>query len=347
MATIVERFDRDGNAIGWQATVRRKGHNSKSKTCRTKREVELWAATVESDIGHGRFVDTRSAEKITLAELIERYRIEITPKKRGADREESKLNVMGRHPIARRPVATLTGTDIARYRDDRLKEVSSGTVSRELSVLGNIFTVARREWQIHLPRGNPVGDIRKPSDAPARDRRLEAGEEERLIAASLQYEKTTKALRMASIIKLALATAMRRGEIAGMRWENVDLKKRSIFLPKTKNGESRSVPLSTIAITVLESLEKREDGWVWGCDIDEHSITRAFDRICKRAEISNLRFHDLRHEAVSRFFEMNRLSDMQIAKISGHKTMKMLARYTHLRASDLADLLDGKPPTPN
>ncbi len=218
-------------------------------------------------------------------------------------------------------------------------------MTRELSVLGNIFTIAHREWQIHLPRGNPVGNIRKPGDAPPRDRRLEAGEEERLIAAALEYEKTPKALRMASIIKLAMATAMRRSEIAGMRWENVDLKKRSIFLPKTKNGESRSVPLSAIAIVVVESLAKREDGWVWGCDIDEHSITTAFDRICKRAEISNLRFHDLRHEAISRFFEMNRLSDMQIAKISGHKTMKMLARYTHLRASDLADLLDGKPPT--
>lgn len=343
MATIVERFDRDGISIGWQATVRRKGHPSQTKTFRLKREAGLWAATVESTIGHGTFVDARSAEKTTLAELIERYRTEITPRKRGAEREQSKLTVIARHPLARRPVAGITSTDIARYRDDRLKAVSTGTVSRELSVMGNIFTIARREWQIHLPRGNPVTDTRKPGEAPARDRRLEEGEEERLSAAALQYEQTSKALRMASIIKLALATAMRRGEIASMRWENVDLGKRAIFLPRTKNGDSRSVPLSATAITVLESLKRRDDGWVWGCDIDEHSITTAFDRICKRAEIANLRFHDLRHEAISRFFEMNRLSDMQIAKISGHKTMKMLARYTHLRASDLADLLDGKP----
>jgi hypothetical protein len=135
MATINERFDRDGQSIGWQVIVRRKGHPSQTKTFRTKKEAELWAATVESALGHGTFVDHREAEKTTLATLLDRYRREITPQKRGEMAEISKLRVIERHPIAKRNVAGITGSDLADYRDDRLKEVSPGTVNRELNVL--------------------------------------------------------------------------------------------------------------------------------------------------------------------------------------------------------------------
>lgn len=342
MATINERFDRDGQSIGWQCIVRRKGHPSQTRTFRTKKQADLWAATLESDIGHGRFVDHREAEKTTLATLIDRYRREITPQKRGERAELSKLRVIERHPIVRRTVAGITGADLSDYRDDRLREVSAGTVNRELNIISHVFAIAVTEWRINLPRGNPVSAMRRPRADAARTRRLQEGEEDRLIAAALQYEVTPKALRMTGIIALALATAMRRGEIAGMTWKHVDLLDRTIHLPETKNGSARSIPLSRPAIAVLESLPRRIDGWVWGPAIDPHSITTAFDRICTRAKIADLRFHDLRHEAISRLFENTDLTEMEIARISGHKTMMMLSRYTHLRAGHLADRLDGK-----
>ena len=96
------------------------------------------------------------------------------------------------------------------------------------------------------------------------------------------------------------------------------------------------MPLSSRALTVLTHLPRRVDGKVWGMRAD--SITQAFERACSRASIENLRFHDLRHEAASRLFEKG-LNPMQVAAITGHKTLQMLKRYTHLKAEDLAKML--------
>jgi len=155
-------------------------------------------------------------------------------------------------------------------------------------------------------------------------------------------------------IRFALETAMRRSELAGMTWDQVDIKKRTVTLLETKNGEKRIVPLSTEAIRILSTLPRRIDGKVWGMEPD--SITQAFVRAVFRARsayekevegtkgaldpgfLSDLTFHDLRHEATSRFFEKG-LNPMQVAAITGHKTLQMLKRYTHLKAEDLAELL--------
>lgn len=129
---------------------------------------------------------------------------------------------------------------------------------------------------------------------------------------------------------------MRRGEISALRWENIDLKGKAILLRDTKNGESRRVPLSRNALRLLRTLLHRIDGKVF--EIRADSITRAFDRACNRAGIKNLRLHDLRHEATSRFFEKG-LNPMEVANITGHKTLQMLMRYTHLKIEDLAKKL--------
>jgi integrase len=151
---------------------------------------------------------------------------------------------------------------------------------------------------------------------------------------------------------------MRRAEIAGMTWDLVDLKKRTVTLLVTKNGDKRIVPLSKEALRILSGLDRRIDGKVWGVEPD--SITQAFIRAVSRARsvyekefedtkkdtkpdpsfLTGLTFHDLRHEATSRFFEKG-LNPMQVAAITGHKTLQMLKRDTHLKAEDLAKMLDG------
>ena len=129
---------------------------------------------------------------------------------------------------------------------------------------------------------------------------------------------------------------MRRGEIAAMRWDHMDRKARALLIPETKTWTPRRVPLSTAALGVLDQLPRRIDGRVWAMRPD--SISQAFERVCKAADIEGLTFHDLRHEATSRLFEKG-LNPMQVAAITGHKTLQMLKRYTHLRAEDLVGML--------
>jgi len=133
---------------------------------------------------------------------------------------------------------------------------------------------------------------------------------------------------------------MRREEIATLTWEHVDLKRRTAHLPKTKNGQARSVPLSPAAIEILKALPRKIAGTVFGMSSD--LITKKMGKATKKAGLEDLRFHDMRHEATSRFFENTDLDVMEIKMITGHKSMQMLARYSHLRAHKLADRLAGK-----
>ena len=177
---------------------------------------------------------------------------------------------------------------------------------------------------------NPVKAIRMPSPPSGRERRLQAGELEKLLE-SLSEE-------MSQVVRFALETAMRRGEIYGMTWDMVDLNKRTVTLPDTKNGQKRIVPLSTEAVAVLKERlgTRRLDGEVWNIGLD--AISQDFAKACHKLGISGLHFHDLRHEATSRLFEKG-FDTMEVRTITGHKTLQMLARYTHLRAEDLVERL--------
>lgn len=345
MASISARYDRDKNLIGWRAQVRRRGHKPEVKTFRRRTEAEQWARAIEAEIDGGRFVSRAEAERTTLSELLERYGREVTPRKSGADAETSRIRTLSQSPLAPRTVATITSSDIAKWRDLRLREVEPGSVRREMVVLGHVFSVAMREWGIHLP-SNPAAQVARPRVDDARDRRLAPEEESALIEHARQYQEgRADAVMIEQIIRLALNTALRRGEIAAMRWEHINLSRRSLLIPGTQKGAQKSaprtIPLSSKSLEILSEIPRRLDGWVWG-RIRADSITQAFERVCDRAGITDLHFHDLRHEAISRWFENTDLDIMEISRITGHKTLQMLSRYTHLRADRLADRLDGK-----
>ena len=137
------------------------------------------------------------------------------------------------------------------------------------------------------------------------------------------------------VVLFAIEKGMRRGEILSLTWENVHLVKRYVLLPDAKNGDSRDGPLSPQALELLGSLPRniRSDQKVF--PLHYEALKSAWRRACSRAGIIDLRFHDLRHEATSRFFEKG-LNVMEVAAITGHKDLRMLQRYTHLRAEDLA-----------
>jgi len=324
MATFRKR------AGAWQAQIIRRGHPSLYRTFDTKAQAEAWARQIESEIDRGVFVDRSEAESTPLAELIDRYAREVTPRKKSANSELSRLKTL-KSVLGHLRFAALQGKHVATYRDKRLQEgAAAATVNKELNTLSHLVDTAIRDWGIYVP-ANPVKLVSRPTDARGRDRRLEAGEEEQLLEAARNYGEP-----LPSIICFALETGMRRGEIAAMRWEHIDVKARVVLVPETKTDTPRRVPLSKRAVAVLEGLPRRLDGQVWGMRAD--SITQAFDRVCQRTGLNDLRFHDLRHEATSRLFERG-LNTMQVAAITGHKTLEMLKRYTHLRAEDLAELL--------
>ena len=322
----------------WQAQVRKKGFPLQTKTFETKAGAEAWARATEHEMDQGLFVSRAEAESTTLGELLQRYLTEITPSKKGADPESARIRLLLRHPLANRFVAGIRGVDIARYRDERLRKVSSATVKRDLVIVSHLFETARREWGIQVH--NPVRDIKLPPHSRARDRRLqpgcggEEGEEKRLLDACLEARNPY----LLSVVRLALETAMRQGELVALRWENVDLTRRIAHLPDTKNGEARTVPLSGTSVEILRTLPRSLHGQVFP-GLTTEAVKRAFARATRRAGIEDLHFHDLRHEATTRLFERG-LNIMEVATITGHKDLRMLRRYTHLRAEDLARKLN-------
>lgn len=274
----------------------------------------------------------RAAERTSLAQVLERYRREVTPTKRGASEEDVRLRAMAARPFARTRMARLTSSVLATYRDERLQTVSGATVNREFIILSHAIEIARREWDIHLP-ANPCRLVRRATAGRPRNRRLRPGEEERLLSAC----HGARSAYLAPFVRLLIETAMRRGELLALEWQHVDLAKRIAFLAMTKNGESRGVPLSSAALAVLASLPSSANARVFGA-LTVEGLKKSFKRAVRRAGIADLRLHDLRHEATSRFFEKG-LNVMEVATITGHKTLQMLRRYTHLAASDLASRL--------
>jgi integrase len=285
----------------------------------------------------GLFMSRNEAETTTLGELLNRYLRECTPHKKGAAPEACRIRALLRHSLAERFIASIRGVDIARYRDERLQKVTPGSLRRELTILSQIFEISRKEWGIFVH--NPVRDIKLPAENSARNRRLQDGldgtdsEETRLFAACGKCRNPY----LLPIVKLALETAMRQSELVRMHWQHIDLKRRTVLLPVTKNGDSRTVPLSNNAVAVLTALPRGIKGDVFP-GVTTESIKKAFIRARRLAGIEDLHFHDLRHEATTRLFEQG-LNIMEVSSITGHRDLQMLRRYTHLRAEDLAKKL--------
>jgi integrase len=309
----------------WSCRIRRKGHEQLTRTFDTKADAERWALSVESKMSIGVYEDTREVLSTTLKECLERYQVEVTALKKGASQENYRVALWLRDELSSKPIGVIKSADVAKWRDLRLAAgVSSGTVRLDLALLSHVFTVAIQEWS--MPLVNPVKNVRKPKAAKERDRVLLPGEEERLL--------DTASDEMRVIIVLAIETAMRRSEIVGLRREWI--KGKIVTLPDTKNGTVRRVPLSSRAFQALALMPVKLDGSVF--NYTEHGVTEMFGKYCKRLGIKDLHFHDLRHTATTNLFGKG-LTIMEVKAITGHKSMQMLARYTHINANDLLSKL--------
>jgi len=315
----------------WQAQVRREGYSPVSKTFASKADAQAWARDQERTIDRAESpTPTRELKGLTVADLLCRYRDIVTPSKRGAEPERYRLGTLLAHQIAKVPLSKLSPASAAKYRDDRLALVQPGTVRRELAILQHCFALAKREWGIPLPC-NPVLEIKLPDTAKARSRRLAQDDLTKLLDAL----KSNTAWYLRPLISLAVETGMRRGELLSIRWQDVNRKARTVSILKTKNGHPRTIPLTPKALETLSGLPWTSE---YVFPVSPNAVRLAWERLRKRAGVQELRLHDLRHEAVSRFFEMG-LTTPEVALISGHRDPRMLSRYTHLRPEKVAEKL--------
>lgn len=326
MATFRKRGNR------WQVQIRRIGHPTISRSFLSKADAQRWARHMEAELDANLLPhDYRRLETTRLADILIRYREEIIPTKRGGHIETIIVGAFLRDPIAELKLSRLKSQDFADYRDKRLGSVRPATLLRELGIIQHALDVAAKEWGYPL-NSNPVKRIRKPKLGTSRDRRVAETE----IAILLEGAKQSRNPHLEPSIVLAIETGMRRGELLAMRWEHLDLNQRILLIPMTKNGHPRRIPLTTKATETLLTL--REGGATSPLPISEESLKKAWQRLLKRVGITDLRFHDLRHEAISRFFELG-LSMPEVALISGHRDPRMLFRYTHLRPERIVEKL--------
>lgn len=310
--------------------IRLAGHAPESRTFDTRAEAKAWAELREEDLRLGR-LSSRSA---TLGEAMRRYARDVSPTKRGARWERLRLNALLSWDRTRKTIASLTPNDVAAWRDARLREVSPATVAREMNLLRSVLEMARKEWG--LIRDNPMNDVRRPTQPPARRRRVSQDEAERLCAA-LGYVWPTKpanaSQRVALAFLFALETAMRSGEIVGLVPADVHLRERYVNLPRTKNGDARQVPLSPQAVKILQLL--RDSVPVFG--LTSAIRDALFRKARKRAWLEDLHFHDARAEAIWRLSK--KLDVLQLARAVGHRDIRSLMLYYAESATDLAKRL--------
>lgn len=326
MATIRKRGEGQ-----YHVQVRKRGYPTQTKTFSKEADARRWATIIESEMERGVFVSRTEAEATLVKDILQRYADEVLPAKRSEKSDKSRIKTLLEN-FGDYRLASLTSTHVAKFRDQRLQIVGPQSVIHEINLLNRALKTATMDWGIALPGGLPTAQVRKPAKPRGRDRRVSEAEIEKIL-------KATESTELRAIVMLAVETGMRRGELASLLWENIDLKKQTAHLPKTKTDIPRTIPLSKKAVASIKTLGVRSEGKVFS--LQGESMSQAFERACEshRANIEGVRFHDLRHEATSRLFEKG-LNVMEVAAITGHKTLDMLKRYTHLRAEDLAKKLN-------
>jgi integrase len=314
----------------WRARITY-GDRVFSKTFDTKREAEEWATAEEERIRSG--IEPRSTE-LTCRQLFERYAAEVSPAKGGVKWELIRLRRFGREFEG--PAAALDGPTLADWRDARLRDVSPASVNRDLNLIGAVWTRAIKEWRLGLTI-NPVHQIQRPRNPAHRTRRVSDDELAAVIAAlGWKRDRAPETLRqwIAWTAAFAVETAMRRGEILGMEWRHVHA--RHVHLPRTKNGTTRDVPLSSKARALLDMLTPGAGavaGMVPTTHLSYWKVATA------KAGLRDMHFHDLRREATTRMAPKFR-DAMELSRVTGHRDLRSLGVYFQPDVEDLSRKLD-------
>lgn len=334
MAYIQKREHPGGN-VSYRARIRIHGIPDKSATFATRTQAKIWAQKMEAEIRQGRYFPKQENKERTFGEFIDRYIEKELPKKpKSYDKQTSQL-LWWKKKLGDYFLCHLSPSMFAELRDQLLEETtvrgtqrSSSTVNRYLAALSQALTIAVKEWG--WLQENPLSKISRLREGKGRERYLEKEEIARLLEAC----QKSRSPYLYAIVLFALATGARRGEIFNLKWEDVDVVRSVATFRETKNGETRTVPLSSSVLECLQQERKRRivlSPNVFPC-VD---IRTAWENVVEKANLKDLRFHDLRHTAASHL-AMNGASTLEIAAILGHKTLSMVKRYSHLSVSSTA-----------
>ena len=326
----------------WRAEVNRKGYKPVYHSFDTRKLAEKWVRRIEAEMDAGIFVDKTLANRTTLAEALEKYRLKILPEKLHPYQESKRIDRWLRHDLSYRTLGNLRGIDFAEYRDGRRADGrAESTIRLELSIISHLFVIARKEW--NMPGLiNPIQDIRMPSGSAERDRRL-TREEYVCIRRHLRRSKNPYAVHA---FDLAIETSLRQGTLFKLRWEWVNFSTQMIKIPKAARGPANKgvppiIPMSTRTYAILRKLHaKQPQGNAKGLILDTtpNAVVCIWKNTKEILRIEDLRWHDLRHEATSQFFEKG-LQIMEVASMTGHRSMQMLKRYTHLNPESFREKL--------
>ncbi len=346
MATIREFTRKDGSR-SYHVEVRLRGHAPQRATFRTRSLAKKWVQDVESGIRDGRHFKSAEAKRHTVSELIERFVSQWLPKHPQREEKQTGLLEWWKKWCGHLLLVDLTPAIIAEGRDQLLAETtvrgalrSPSTVNRYLSAFGKALTVAVKEWG--WLEANPIRNVSKPSESDGRERFLSVEEKAQLLQACAESRNPN----LLPIVSLALITGMRFGEIAGLRWDDIDFNQEKITLQRTKNGDRRIIPLTSEAAMIFR------DCPTFGEPLDELvfkaksnttnqqkvSIREAFENAVKRAGINNFRFHDLRHTAAS-YMAMSGATQGELMAILGHRSPAMTRRYAHYSQNHLSHVM--------
>lgn len=334
MAYFEKRTSAKG-VVSWRVQIRSDGLEA-TKTFRTKARARAWALEVEAGI-----IAPNPRGKHTLLQAMRRYAAEESPRKRGGRWEVIRLKALEGDPptpLMRRPIAFVGSDELGRWREARLKEVGPGTVRREMNLLASVFELARTEWK--WLRVNPMRDVRKPPEPPARRRGVKPDEFRRMA------EKLTgpAGLEVMAGFELGIESGMRAGEMWSLSREQIDLDSAVAHLEMTKNGDARDVALSERAVEIIKAL--LVDGRPTLFTISNASRDALFRKGRTAAEIPDLHFHDSRSEAVIRLSK--RLDVLELAEQIGHRDLNSLQLYYRQPAAERAKRLrDGTRTTPS
>ena len=343
MASLTKRIGKHGK-VSWKARVREKGYPTQTATFRTKTDAKNWATKIEATISDGTYFPGKRKDKRTLADAIARYEQDELPLLTDQDSRERHLGwwsaEIGQYSLLQlcndRDLIQDAKQKLQRQKSKGKKRRSPTTIKRYLASLSKLFSCA-----VHWgwAESNPVKLIEKPKEPAGRVRYLSNHERTALLAATSESDDPY----LHTVVMIALCTGARLGEILGLPWADVSTKRKTVTFRKTKNKDTRTVPITEQVIDRLKAQAKvrlidcelvfpRYDG------VRPKSIRAAWDSAIAEAEIKDFRFHDLRHTAAS-YLAMSGASPSELAAILGHRTLLMVSRYAHVGEQHTASIL--------
>jgi integrase len=336
MATIQPRRTHAGRSH-YRVQIRLHGAY-RSATFPTLAEARQWAYVTEGTLRAQRHVPASEAMDHTVHEMLDRYSRDVLPQKspRTARNHATHL-AWWRTALGTLRLGEVTPARLAACRDQLADSHAPGTVNQYLASMSHAFSVAVTDWA--WLDTSPMRRVRRLREPRARVRFLSDAERHRLLQACRHSHNPA----LYPLVVLALATGARKMELLQLTWKDVNMARATITLEHTKNQERRTLPLTEHALAEVEKLAKvrrlhttllfpRSDGQY---PVD---LRYAWAQALQAAEITDFRFHDLRHSAAS-YLAMHGASLVEIAEILGHKTLQMVKRYAHLSEPHMAGVV--------